>query len=111
MYLLGKLCAVCRVRAAVEVHHLAGRNAAARDEIANQYEDDRNWLPVCRSCHTIVDKQSPATWACAAKMMAGELDIEFLRALRAGKRFSFDLAELERACDDIKEWSYERKDV
>ena len=102
LYVLGKLCSVCRHRPAVEVHHMAGRNAAARNEIANKYEDTRNWLAVCRQCHVLCDKETPAHTACAAKMLQGELDLEFLKALRPGKRFALDLTTLHEKCDQLR---------
>ena len=101
-YLLGKVCQVCRRSLAVEVHHIAGRNASARDDIAARYEDPKNWLAVCRPCHIRVDKETPALVACAAKMMSGGLDLNFLKDLRSGRRFSFDLADLHQALDDLE---------
>ena len=107
-YLAGKPCAVCRKVPATEVHHIAGRNASARNAIAECYEDLRNWLPVCGSfqnnCHERIDKESPAMWSCAAKMQMAELDLSFLRRIRMGRRFSFTLAELEQAADDLEAW-------
>ena len=105
-WLIGKRCAVCNRYWATEVHHIAGRNAKARDSVAAMYEDTRNWLPVCgafyNDCHGRVDKESPALLACAAKMRRGELDIIFLRSLRPGRRFSFALSELHQALDDLE---------
>ena len=105
-WLIGKRCAVCNRYWATEVHHIAGRNAKARDSVAAMYEDPRNWLPVCgafyNDCHGRVDKESPALLACAAKMRRGELDIIFLRSLRPGRRFSFALSELHQALDDLE---------
>jgi cytochrome c553 len=87
-----------------EVHHIAGRNAAARDSIAQKYEDKKNWLAVCRVCHSAVDKETPAVTACAAKLLAGELDLRYLQDLRPGKRFAVSLGDLAQACDNLKEW-------
>ena len=105
-WLIGKRCAVCKRYWATEVHHIAGRNAKARDSVAKMYEDTRNWLPVCgafhNDCHGRCDKESPALLACAAKMRRGELDIIFLRSLRAGRRFAFTLSELHQAMDDLE---------
>ena len=97
-------CQVCQQRPADEVHHIAGRNAAARNTIAEKYEQHKNWLAVCRGCHIIVDKETPAYTACAAKLLAGELDIRHLQDLRPGKRFALSISELEQACNNLKEW-------
>jgi len=43
-------------------------------------------------------------WSCAAKMQMAELDLSFLRRIRMGRRFSFTLAELEQAADDLEAW-------
>jgi hypothetical protein len=107
-YLLGKKCAVCNRHYATEVHHIAGRNAAAREQVFLRYEDPRNWLAVCGQfqlgCHERIDKESPALWVCAAKLQLKELDLEFLRELRQGRRFAFDFDELHQALDDIEQW-------
>ena len=111
-YLQGKVCAVCRCFPASEVHHIAGRNAKARDSIAEQYEHIANWLPVCgmlgRNCHDIIDKQSPALWACVAKMEMNELDLNHLKKLRDGKKFAVSLGDLHQAADDLESWRMER---
>ena len=107
-YIYGKLCAVCRCHPATECHHLAGRNAKARDEVAAQYEHPANWLPVCgsfgRGCHEMVDKETPALMACAAKLEMGELDIRHLQKLKAGRKFAINLSELHQALDDLQTW-------
>ena len=103
-YLTGQRCRLCLKRFASEVHHIAGRNAAACDAIAAQYESEKNWLPLCRECHELIDKQTPALWACAAKLEMGELDLDFLRSLRTGRRFAFNMAELSQAVDDLEQW-------
>ena len=103
-WLRDRLCQVCGKRLADEVHHIAGRNAAARDSIAEKYEHQKNWLAVCRGCHLIVDKESPAYTACAAKLLAGEFDLRYLQDLRPGRRFALSISELEQACNNLKEW-------
>ena len=100
----GQRCQVCDLRRAEEVHHIAGRNAAARDSVASRYEDQKNWLAVCRACHLIVDKESPAYMACAAKLLAGELDLRHLQNLKAGRRFAISMADLEASCDNLRQW-------
>ena len=97
-------CQVCKQRPAREVHHIAGRNATARDSIAEKYEQQKNWLAVCRGCHLIVDSESPAYTACAAKLLAGEFDLRYLQDLRPGRRFALSISELGQTCDDLKEW-------
>ena len=103
-WMRGRSCQVCSRKGADEVHHIAGRNAAARDTIAEKYEQQKNWLAVCRGCHIIVDKESPAYTACAAKLLAGELDIRYLQDLRPGRRFALTISDLEQACDNLREW-------
>lgn len=103
-WLRGRTCQVCRRCIACEVHHIAGRNAAARDSVAGRYEQQKNWLAVCRPCHVLVDKESPALMACAAKLLAAELDLRHLQDLRPGRRFALSISELEQACDNLKEW-------
>ena len=110
LYIKGKKCSVCNQAPATECHHIAGRNSSARDEIFALYEDERNWLPVCgqfqNGCHSKVDKDG--LWSCAAKLLMDELDLTFLKTLRPGRRFAFDLSELHQAADDIKSWRYLR---
>jgi len=107
-WLAGQWCSVCRRHRATEIHHIAGRNAAAKDAIAVLYEDPRNWLAVCGAfagnCHDRIDKQVPALLACAAKMRLNELDIKFLRTLKPGRRFAFTLDQLHQALDDLDQW-------
>ena len=107
-FLQGKLCEVCQKHKATEVHHIAGRNAAASDAIFSRYENEKNWLAICgafqNGCHELIDKQSPAVWACAAKLEQQKLDIDFLRSLRSGRRFAFTMSELEQAADDLEQW-------
>ena len=103
-YLSGRKCALCNKVRAEEVHHIAGRNAKARDSIAEKYESVANYLAVCRRCHNVVDKESPALYATAAKLILGELDLALLKELKTGRRFSITYAELERAVEDVYEY-------
>tara|TARA_R100000808_G_C2153609_1_gene163996 strand:+ start:2274 stop:2681 length:408 start_codon:yes stop_codon:yes gene_type:complete len=103
-WMYGKKCQLCKHREATEVHHIAGRNAKARDDIYARYECQENWLASCRRCHVMVDKETPAYWACAAKMLEGELDLRHLQDLKPGKKFAILMSEIQQASDDLVEW-------
>jgi len=103
------LCQVCNYRSVTEVHHIAGRNAKARDEVAKRYECEKNWLAVCRRCHSMIDKECPAYWACAAKMLAGELDLAHLQILSPGRKFSIDDYEIKEVVEYVLQWRMIKK--
>lgn len=100
LYLLANpCCAICayqrhvgtipprQVRPAVEVHHLAGRNAKACDK----YEHPRNWLSVCRLHHDMATDDSIGTAGICAAAKAfvdpKQYDPEWLLQIRP-KRFA-----------------------
>ena len=105
-WLIGKSCAICGCRAS-EIHHIAGRNAKAKNSNGlNNYEDARNWLPICNTftglgCHEKYDKESPAVTVCAAKMRRGELDLEFLKGLRPGRRFAITSIDIANRMQEL----------
>jgi ribosomal protein L37E len=64
-WIMGKICAVCKVAHARDVHHMKGRAGYADEQARNEgiklLIDIRFWLPVCGPCHTHITVDSK--WA------------------------------------------------